>query len=494
MSTLTKWVPRLTWGTKAAVAAPISAAQGPHPYSLFLNASEITPTQAWYLYANSAVLAKIVDLIADNVAALAPIVKVDDEAMPDHPIIAFMKKPGFNRTRRRFIKEIAVQYLVTGTAYVQVYGNPALPPIALDVLKSRYVTSFQRADAWPDSFLYAEMTRTINFTRDDDLRDPRYLDAQSGFSELLSIYDIDGSRRGIGMSRLNAIRAEVELRVKGLEHNSSVMDKGARTSGVLSFKSPLDEEQRGAIREEVQAYMTGGANAGRVLVLGNESSWTPTSQNAKDMDFVKLMQSVEDAIVARYNIPITLYRTEAQTDNNYETAWNVLYDQAVLPCFETIYSALAAMFSERLGVEVVIEHDKLTNPILARQAAARAMELHNAQLVSKNEARDMIGMEPVLGGDTILGPMGMVPIAEDMFTTVDVALGRGELEARQARLTGGQGLNPARQIKPKPQEGQAPAKETAEGAKKSFDALGALLTELANKNTKPDTPEHEVIR
>jgi hypothetical protein len=161
---------------------------------------------------------------------------------------------------------------------------------------------------------------------------------------------------------------------------------------------------------------------------------------------------------------------------------------------------MAAMFSLRLGVEIEIAHDTLSNPILARQASSRARELHGAQLISKNEARDIIGFEPVLGGDTILGPMGMVPIAEDMFTTVDVALGRNELEARQSRLVGGGGLNPARQIKPKqpanddPSESPgAAAKEPSESAKKSFAALERLLTAAANTRMEVNGHAHDDI-
>jgi phage portal protein BeeE len=498
MNALTSWLPRLFggWGTKAAVPSPVSMQAPPHPYGLFLQASEITPTQAWLLYKSNANFAKIVDLIADNVASLMPIVKIDGDSVPDHPAIRFLAKPGFRRNRRRLIKEIAVQYLVTGTAYLHVYGNVNMPPHALDVLKSKFLSAFPGADGWPQSFLYAEMTRTINFHEDGNPRDPRYIDMQSGMSELVPIYDLDGDKRGVGLSRINAIRTEVELRLRGLEHNTALLTKGARLSGVLSFKEPLDEDQQEAVKADIRAFMQGSANAGAIHVTsGGDSSFTPMSQNAKDMDFVKLMEQVEDAMVARYNIPITLYRTTAQTDNNYETAWNVLYDQAVLPCFEVIYSPIAAMLSQRLGVEIQIEHDALTNPILARQASARARDLHSAQLISKNEARDIIGMEPVLGGDTILGPMGMVPIAEDMFTTVDVALGRNELDARQTRLAGGGKLNPARQIKPKEPaserakepsggaEKPTTAKEPSESTRKSFEALEKLLVHAANNHT-----------
>lgn len=470
---------RLTggWGSKAAVSAPVSARASGSPYGFLLsNGAEITPHQAWQLYKTSAAFAKIIDLIADNVATLKPLVKINGETVDGHIIEKFLARPGFNRTRRRLIKELAVQYLVTGTAHPHVYGNPSMFPVAIDVVKSKDITSFPGADGWPESFLFSEMTRSINFVRDGNVRDPRYLDSASGYSEILSIYDLDGDRRGIGLSRLNAIRDEVELRVQGIAHNRGLLEKGARLSGVLSFKDPMDSDQKAAVQAEAQAHLAG--NGGVLVTAGGDMDYKPMAQTAKDMDFVKLMAAIEDTIVSRYNVPVTLFRTDAQTNNNYETAWNILYDQAVLPCFQVIFQGLAQVFSARLGVEVELVHDALTNPILARQASARARELFNGQLISRNEGRDMIGMEPVLGGDTILGPMGMVPVGEDMFTTIDVALGRDELDARNQRLAGNKPTDK------EPASGKKPvtadrSERGSDDAKRAFKAVQTYLTSLA---------------
>lgn len=479
MNPLSSFMSRLTggWGRKAAVSAPVSVRASNSPYSFLLgNASEILPHQAWQLYKTSAAFAKIVDLIADNVATLVPLVKINGETVDGHIISQFLARPGFNRTRRRLVKELAVQYLVTGTAYPHVYGNPGLFPVAIDVIKSKDITSFSGADAWPESYLFSEMTRSINFVRDENARDPRYVDSTSGYSEVVPIYDLDGDRRGIGLSRLNAIRDEVELRVQGISHNRGLLEKGARLSGVLSFKDPMDNDQKAAVQAEAQAHLAG--NGGVLVTAGGDMDYKPMAQTARDMDFVKLMAAIEDTIVSRYNVPITLFRTDAQTNNNYETAWNILYDQAVLPCFQVIFQGLAQVFSARLGVEVELVHDALTNQILARQASARARELFNGQLISRNEGREMIGMEPVLGGDTILGPMGMVPVGEDMFTTVDVALGRDELESRNQRLSGGKkpAGQPGADTKP---AGDRPEK-IADDSRKSFAAVDRFLSAFAS--------------
>lgn len=407
--------------TKAAVPAPINHVAG-GMFQAFLNPQEVTPYVAWQLYRNVAPFAKVVDLIADEVSRLEPMVRIDGEVVEGHFILEFLKRPGFNRTRQRFIKELAVQYLVTGTAYPVAYGNVAVRdlPIAIDIAKSHFVSQVQAADMWPNEYMYAEGTRTQHFTRDtSNPRDFRWFEAVEGvaLSEIVPIYDMDGDRRGVGLPRLNSIKYDVELRLKGIQHNSSLMDNGGRLSGVLAFKSELNEEQRTYLNDQVQKMMSGAGNAGRIMITGGgDAEFNQLSQSAKDMDFAKLIEIVEDAIVSRYNVPITLFRTTAQTNNNYETAWKFFYNMAMLPCFEVIYSGLAQIFSERLGVQVEIVHNALTNPVLASQALEKATSLYQNKLVSRNEARDIIGMEPVLGGDTIYGSVGDTPQAEDYFT------------------------------------------------------------------------------
>lgn len=486
VSTFSRWFSGAQ--TKAAVAAPVSAVAHPMHGMLQMSPQEITPYNAWLLYKSVAPFAKIVDLIADGVSSLVPVVQIDGKPIDGHPVGNFMSRPGFSRTRKRFIKELTVQTLVTGTGYVHVYGNTALPPLALDVLKSQFVTHFPGADMWPDMFQYSEGTRAIRFSRSDNPRDPAYID-ENGMSQLVSIYDMDGDRRGIGLPRLQAIRSDVELRLKGILHNTGLMDNGARVGGVVSFKEGLTEEQRQSIAADFRAFAAGHGNAGKLLVTaGGEYAFENMIQNARDMDFIKLIEMVEDAMASRFNVPVTLFRTGAQTNNNYETAWNILYDQAVLPTFEIVYSGLANLFSERLGQPIEIIHDSLTNPILARQAAARGKDLFGAKIISRNEARQIIGYEPVLGGDTIYGPMGEIPVADDMFTGIDEALGRDEFDARQAaaiavrRGSGPAADDDADEGKPARKPEKKPATDRAERAssEKAFSTLFAFADSMAS--------------
>jgi HK97 family phage portal protein len=408
------WPFRRTPEVKAAVSAPVNTVAVPHGYGLFLSPSEVTAREAWMLYQNVATFAKVVDLIADNVASLTPLFMIDGRACyEDHPLHKFFKRPGFNRTRRSFVKELAVQQLVTGTGYLSIIGNTARDPAAFDILKTTHVTPVQGQDMWPASYMYSEGSRSSRFERIGH-RDFRWV---ADYNEILPIYDMDGNQRGIGLSRLSAIKMDIDLRLRGTEHNISVMDQGARPSGAMVFKERMDDKQAQSIGHQIRSEMSGPQNAGRMMVLsGGQAEFVPFSLSPKDMDWANLVKMVEESIVARYGVPNTIYTVEAQTDNNYETAWHMFYDNAVLPTFQILFDPIANMLSQRTGVEITIKHDTSTNNILFRQAAARAMELKGAGMISVNEGRLMFGKEAVIGGDIMYGSAGEVPQMEDYFT------------------------------------------------------------------------------
>lgn len=397
---------------KAAVAQPINA-QAVAAYSMFLSPSEITPRNSWLLYENVAPFAKVVDLIAANVAGIKPLIKIDGEPAPNPlPFQKFMSRPGYNRTMRRLIHEITVQELVTGTAYLASYGNVKYEPGALDVLKSMFVQPMHFG-GYPTSYLYSEAPQLVKRFDRDGNRDYRWVD-ETGMAEVTPIYTMDGNRRGIGLPRLSAIKMDVELRLKGTEHNTSVMDNGARPSGALNLKSGITFDQGKDIQAQIRQEMAGSQNAGKFFVFGGgEAEWLQLSMTAKDMDWVNLIKQVEASIVTRYNVPDTIYNSESQTQNNYEVAWHMFYDQAVLPQFEVIWGGIAQLLSNRLQMDITIEPDTLSHNILARQAATRAADMYQKGLTTRNEARAMIGEEPVQGADLFMGEMPMMPGGED---------------------------------------------------------------------------------
>jgi HK97 family phage portal protein len=400
--------------TKAAVPAPVASGSTPYHF-LAQTGREILPHEAWRLYKSVSTFAITVDLIADQIATMQTITEVNGRTVEGHPLDLLLGRPGFNRSRRQLVKEIAVQHLVTGTAYINLIGSLKQLPFSVDTYLSHHVNHVEGADGWPQTIQLAEARQTRNYNRVDVRGDMRFI--ADDYNELLVVYDMCGDTKGRGLSRLQAVRGDVDLKLSSIQHNVNMMNRGATLSGVLAYKEKLTPETAEAIRNDIRSNMAGAANAGGILVTGGgDVDFKGLTQSNKDMDWTNLVKVVNESIISRYNVPITIYSVDAQTDNNYHTAWEQFYQQAVLPQFGIIYGALAQAASARTGENIEIRHDALSVDVLAAKAVDRATKLVSAQLISPNEGRQTIGYEPFLGGDQVLGPPGLTPIYEDYMT------------------------------------------------------------------------------
>ena len=336
-----------------------------------------------------------------------------------------------------------------GTCYPNIIGNLKAPPIALDVLRAQHLAITEGPDGWPGIYHLNESFRSAMFTRDPESpRDPRWIDGR--YSQILPIFDMEGDQRGVGLSRLQSVQEDVNLKLTGLQHNRAMLANGATLSGIAHIKGNLTPDQAADARQEIQGRMTGAHNAGKVMVTtgGDGIDFKQMMQSNKDMDWANLIKLVDDSIIARYSVPTTLFNNSAQTYDNYKEAWRALYENAVLPTFEIIYGGMARTFSERYGEKIEIGHDKLTNNVLADAAVERASKLLGDRMITVNEAREIVGYEPLAGGDNIYDLPGMIPQYEDVWTgegliddpSKPAALPKPEATTGKAAIEGTRGL------------------------------------------------------
>lgn len=88
----------------------------------------------------------------------------------------------------------------------------------------------------------------------------------------------------------------------------------------------------------------------------NQLDVTEMGKSNRDMDFAQLQSMTEKAIAKRYNVPIPLISDEMSTYNNLTTAYEALYDNAVIPVANQILDGLSDFLFPRFNL----------NPQLAR--------------------------------------------------------------------------------------------------------------------------------
>lgn len=140
---------------------------------------------------------------------------------------------------------------------------------------------------------------------------------------------------GVGVVQANMATVESDHRAEQFWYNT--IRKSVRKDGILSFKhDPTDEEMENwedLLREEV----IGAWNAGGVLLLGQEHTWTDLAKNAHDVDFIQARKMLRELIAAIFSVPPPMVGIlDNSTYNNIQMARQIFWLDTLLPFLSII--------------------------------------------------------------------------------------------------------------------------------------------------------------
>lgn len=118
----------------------------------------------------------------------------------------------------------------------------------------------------------------------------------------------------------------------------------------------------------------------------------------RDMDFAHLQSMTEKAIAKRYNVPVQFVSDDASTFNNITTAYESLYDNAVIPVLEDILDGMSNILFPRFNLDPQTSRIKVNVGqiiALAKRSATVAEKRRNSFTYTDNEIRAGFGLEPI---------------------------------------------------------------------------------------------------
>lgn len=398
------------------------------PYS-FLGAAilgqPLSSRQAFDFYRQSSAVATAVDMIADEVEQIRPVIEgPDGKLIDEHPVLDLLKKPNYVETYRAFMGKLARHWLLTHEKYEYLQGNINRLPINIWAVSPEAISRTESEnDGYPISFQVSTGPGAGIYNRREDLVKRTWRYTENELRELVRTAGFSSETTDtISDSPLQAAANDVNQQIKGKIHNVKLLENGARPSLVVNFKDPLDPRQHEQRKEAIQAQLGGAANAGKIAVVSSTDMELKDigSTSNKDMDYANLERISSTAIFLRYKIPLPLISTDASTYNNMEQAKFDLYDRAVLPCANVIFEGLSHALLPRAGLDpskFKITYDAEAIPALRGRMLAELKVRRDLNLESINELRAQLpGREPIEGGNTVYQPATLVPIGTDLLT------------------------------------------------------------------------------
>lgn len=339
---------------------------------------------------------------ASAVAAIPWILKDKSEKVIDiHPLIDLINRPNPLQSKIEFLESVVGYYRIAGNSYlerVMVSGAPkemyALRPDRMTVLKAE--------TGLPRGYMYkAGMTAV---TWDSDIA--------TGESDIRHLKTFNPLDDWYGLSPIEPGAYGVDQHTEAMKFIQGLLQNGAAPSGVLemSVDEELTPDQYNRLKVEIDQKYSGGANAGRPLLLEGGMKWTQMGFSPEAMGTIKSKDSAARDISLALSVPPLLLNIQGDaTYSNYKEARLAFYEETVIPLGQAIIDEFNVWMKKDLG-ELKFHLDLQSIPAIIDKRVDLWGMVDKSGELTINEKREMKGFEPVTGGNVVLIGSTQVPL------------------------------------------------------------------------------------
>lgn len=207
------------------------------------------------------------------------------------------------------------------------------------------------------------------------------------------------------LSAIKQCREAIGLAMALERHAAKLMANGARPSGVYKNKKKLGDVAYERLKRSVNSHFS-GESAGGVVILEEDSDFSPLTFNSVDMQFqeMRAFQLVEIAR-ALGTPPNLIFDFSRATWGNASEATQSFLTFTLMPRTKLWQGALMRLLSLDEQAKYYIEFD--TNSLVQADIAARYEAYAKAiaaRILNPNEARAKENLPPYEGGDEFINP------------------------------------------------------------------------------------------
>lgn len=364
-------------------------------------------------YLKNAIVYRCVNEVAKGAAAVPYLIKAGGEVIETHPACSLLDRPNPLQSNNEFFNALFGYLLLSGNAYILNIAGAGGAPRELHLMRPDRINIKSGSGAVPLRYEYVV---------DGRVRSVYEVDQETGASELKQIKLWNPLDDFYGLSPMSAAAVEVDQHNLASKHNISLLNNGARPSGAVIFKprdeggftSTLSDSQRQQLLTDLNNRFSGAHNTGRPMLLEGDFDWREMGLSPKDMDFINLKHMSATDIAMCFGVPSQLVGVpDAQTYANVAEARLALYEETIIPYLRKIESDinewLMPLFDDRLYF--CYDIDRI--PALAERRRRTYENITQAVangIISRNEAREQIGLSPVEGGDELYISANLFPL------------------------------------------------------------------------------------
>lgn len=259
----------------------------------------------------------------------------------------------------------------------------------------------------------------VTIERSDRLGEPpRYkIRGKNGQSQTFpaeSILHIQGpSWDGVaGMDVVKLAREVIGLAIATEEAHARLHSNGARPGGLLSVEGTLKDDQFKALRKWIEDNYQGGSNAWKTMILDRSANYIQTAMTGVDAQHLETRRFQIEEVCRIFRVmPIMVCSNDkASTYAGAEQNFLAHVVHTLQPWYERIEQAidcqLLTVAERAAGYYTKLEESGLLRGAL-KDTAEYLYKLVGIGILTRNEARQFLDMNPVAGLDEPLTPINL---------------------------------------------------------------------------------------
>lgn len=371
-----------------------------HTSSSFITAfSSNTPTYsdasfediATIGYQNNPVVYRCVSLIARSLASVKLYAQSTESGITSNAS-SFLKTPNPLQSYEAFTEMVVSHILLSGNAFIEYVGDDTAYG-EWYVLRPDRVRILCNEQGFPDKYEY-RINNTVHHVD---------IDRITGRSKIVHIKLFSPFSTHWGQSPLMAAMPLIQFRNQALEHNLAVLKRGGTPSGILTLDSEYEmtEEQRAQLRYDLDNLYAGKDNAGRIMVLSQGLRWEKTGLSPNEMSFLEGQAEAARGIAQLFGVPpICVGMHGDERFSNYKEARVHMWEETLLPMLGLVISSFEKLLNF-VDPKVRLEYSKDDIDALSLKREMLWERANNAQFLTINEKRGLMGFGPLPEGDVL---------------------------------------------------------------------------------------------
>ena len=347
-------------------------------------------------YRNNVIVHKCVNLVAEAASHVPWILctRLDKRKLYDsHGILDLLKYPNRHNSGAEFIFKIVADKLLYGNAYVAMLSCKNSKEL---VVLSPEETEVMVENGKITGYSYGSGTEKKIFK----------INNSNGASNILHIKSYNPNSDLYGISCVEAASKPIALHDNASDWNSELLKNGARPSGALMVKDGhvLTDEQFVRLREQLYKRYTGAGNASKPLLLEGGLEWKEMSMRPKDMDFLESRNTASREVALAFGVPPQLLGINGDnTYSNMQEARLGFWEETAIPLLDKLSDAFSSWFSKLYSESIHIDFDLESISALTNKRQNLWSKISSADFMTTNEKRALVGLDPIKGGDKLVG-------------------------------------------------------------------------------------------